>query len=188
MVLRLSTLLPPRAGWPAGWRVRSLLPELPVGGSIRCWRMEPLLMLPLLEPLLLPVLAEGALWRVAELPLLLRVLLPLRLAWLPLRAGWLLPVDGALCRMLLWLLEELRLTEPRPFVLPDWLELRVWEDGADIEEEGRPPPLLRALPPPDPPRELLPPLVWAPRGTAIIAAAATAIRESVVKRFMVVCF
>jgi hypothetical protein len=72
-------------------------------------------------------------------------------------------------------------------VLPDWLELRVWEDGADIEEEGRLP-LLRALPLPDPPRELLPPLVWAPRGTAIIAVAATAIRESVVKRFMVMCF
>ena len=121
--------------------------------------------------------------------LLLRVLLPLRLVWLPLRAGWLLPVAGALCRtLLLEEEEELRLTEPRPFVLPDWLELRVWEDGADIEEEGRPPPLLRALPPPDPPRELLPPLVWAPRGTAIIAATATAIRESVVKRFMVVCF
>jgi len=174
VVLRLSTLLPPRAGWPAG-RVLSLLPELVVaGGSIRCWRMAPLLMLPL-ELLLLPLPAEGVLWRVAVPPL-------------PLRAGWLLPVDGALCRMLLLLLEVLRLTEPRPFVLPDWLELRVWEDGADIEEEGRPPPLLRALPPPDPPRELLPPLVWAPRGTAIIAAAATAIRESVVKRFMVVCF
>ncbi len=44
----------------------------------------------LLEPLLaLP--AEGAVWRVAALPLLLRVLLPLRLTWLPLRAGWLLP-------------------------------------------------------------------------------------------------
>ena len=165
-----------------------MLPELAVaGGSIRCWRMAPLLMLPL-ELLLLPLPAEGVLWRVAVPPLPLRVLLPLRLAWLPLRAGWLLPVDGALCRMLLLLLEVLRLTEPRPFVLPDWLELRVWEDGADIEEEGRPPPLLRALPPPDPPRELLPPLVWAPRGTAIIAAAATAIRESVVKRFMVVCF
>ena len=121
----------------------------------------------------------------AALPeLLLRVLLPLRLAWLPPRAGWLLPVEGRLCcTLLFWLL---RLTEPRPLVLPDWLELRVWEDGAEIEEEGRPPPLLRALPPPDPPRELLPPLVWAPRGTAIIAAAATAIRVSVVKRFMVV--
>ena len=52
-----------------------------------------------------------------------------------------------------------RFTEPRPLVLPDWPELLVWEDGADIEEEGRVPPLLRAFPPPDPPRELLPPLV-----------------------------
>ena len=54
---------------------------------------------------------------------------------------------------------ELRLTEPSPLVLPDWPALLFWEEGADIEEEGRVPPLLRALPPPDPPRELLPPLV-----------------------------
>jgi len=161
------------------------LPELPAGGSIRCWRTAPLLMEPE-DLLLLPALGVDC--RVAVPPLLLRELLPLRLTWLPLRAGWLLPVDGRLCCTLwFWLLWVLRLTEPRPLVLPDWLELRVWEDGADIEEEGRLP-LLRALPLPDPPRELLPPLVWAPRGTAIIAAAATAIRESVVKRFMVMCF
>jgi len=191
VVLRLSTLLPPRAGWPVTWRVRVSLPELPAGGSIRCWRTAPPLMEP--EDLLLPTLGVDC--RVAVPPLLLRellplrVLLPLRLTWLPLRAGWPLPVDGRLCCMLwFWLLWVLRLTEPRPLVLPDWLERRVWEDGADIEEEERLPPLLRALPLPDPPRELLPPLVWAPRGTAIIAAAATAIRESVVKRFMVVCF
>ena len=64
------------------WRVWALLPELPVGGSIRCWRTLPLL----LELELLPT--EGAVWREAALPaLLLRVLLPLRLVWLPLRAG-----------------------------------------------------------------------------------------------------
>ena len=52
-----------------------------------------------MEPEVLPLLTDGALWREAELPepLLLRVLLPLRLAWLPPRAGWLLPVDGLLC-------------------------------------------------------------------------------------------
>ncbi len=70
-------------------------------------------------------------------------------------------------------------------VFPAEPDPRIWEEGADIEEEGRLPPL-RELPPPDPPRELLPPLVWASRGTAIIAAAAMAIRESVVKRFIIV--
>lgn len=179
--LPLRTLLPPREGWPVrdwlltpacGW---VLLPVrgcvLPTEGAA-CWREG----------------VEGRVWE-AEEPLrtlpLLRVLLPPRLTWpllLPLREeegidGWVLRWAGED--------EELRFTEPRPLVWPDWPEERIWEEGADIEEEGRPPPL-RALPPPEPPRELLPPLVWAPRGTAIIAAAAMAIRESVVKRFIIV--
>ena len=127
---------------------------LPPIGSSRCWRTAPLL------ALLPPVDGVEGCWRVT-LPLLLplRELLPLRLIW-PL--GALLPEDRLGCALRFcagadgWLL---RLTEPRPFVLPDWPELLIWEDGADIEEEGRLPPLLRELPPPDPPRELLPPLV-----------------------------
>ena len=50
-----------------------------------------------------------------------------------------------------WLL---RLTELSPLVLPDWLDDLDCEEGADTEEEGRLPPLLRELPPPDPLREL----------------------------------
>ena len=159
----LRTLLPPRAGCPLFGLGCGLLPEMdpgfPAGGF--CWRTE-----------LLPCDAGGRLAGAALLPL--RLTLPLgRLC------------EGALCweDMEGWLL---RGAEPSPLVLPEGPELRVWGDGADIEEEGRPPPLLRELPPPDPPRELLPPLVWASRGTAIIAAAAKAIRESVVKRFIIV--
>jgi hypothetical protein len=151
VVLRLLTLLPPRAGWPALWRgwfcTLGLLLLLPgtglLSGFTCCWRVA--------EPLL----------RFA-LPL---ELLPERPTWLPLRGAWLeeLP-EGRLCCMLRFWEEEgaerwLLPTEPSPFVLPDGPELRIWPDGADIEEEGRPPPLLRELPPPDPPRELLPPLV-----------------------------
>jgi hypothetical protein len=152
VVFRLSTLLPPRAGWPALWRgcVCTLGLLLPGSGLLWVWApwlREAAPVLPLLRftvPLLLP--EED------------RVLLPERPTWLPLRGAWVeeLP-DGRLCCMLrfCWLLP----TEPSPFVLPDGPELRIWPDGADIEEEGRPPPLLRELPPPDPPRELLPPLV-----------------------------
>ena len=144
--LPLRTLLPPRVGWPErAWvplPVRGCV--LPPDGAVCCRDTLP----------------EGVEGRVvvAEEPPLLRTLLPPRLTWpllLPLREeegieGWVLRWAG-------W--EELRLTEPRPLVLPDNPELRDWEDGADIEEEGRLPPLLRELPPPDPPRELLPPLV-----------------------------
>ena len=66
------------------------------------------------------------------------------------REGWLAAA---------WLRDWLRLTEPRPLVLPDWLALRFCEEGAETEEVGRLPPLVRELPPPDPLRELLPPLV-----------------------------
>ena len=71
-------------------------------------------------------------------------------------------VRGCICGWVLWEGAagwEFRFTEPRPLVFPDWPELLDWEEGADIEDEGRVPPLLRELPPPDPPRELLPPLV-----------------------------
>ena len=151
--------------------------------SGRAWRLWPLLPLRTLLPLRLSLLRDG--WavreRVAEplaaedlvswrgfcsrmavlrlLLLLLRTLLPLRLlltlllrlAWLPLlREGW-LTAD--------WLRDWLRLTEPSPLVLPDWLALRFCEEGAETEEVGRLPPPVRELPPPDPLRELLPPLV-----------------------------
>ena len=160
VVFRLSTLLPPRAGWPALWRgcvcTLGLLLLVPGSGLLRVWTPWLRFTVPLLPLLRFTV------------PLLLpeedRVLLPERPTWLPLRGAWVeeLP-DGRLCCMLRfcwegaerWLLP----TEPSPFVLPDGPELRIWPDGADIEEEGRPPPLLRELPPPDPPRELLPPLV-----------------------------
>jgi len=96
------------------------------------------------------LLEPGVLWRVTELLLLLRVLLPLRLTC-PL---------GRLCCMLCWDEEGwlLRVAELSPLVFPVERDPRDCEEGADIEEEGRLPPL-RELPPPDPPRELLPPLV-----------------------------
>ena len=161
----VRALLPPRAGWPVEGRV--CVAAGPESGR-RCCCTEPRLTVPLL-----PVL--GMLWRVVEPLLLLRALLPLRLGW---------PPPGVLREMEGWLLRGVEL---RPFVFPAEPEPRICEEGADIEEEGRPPPLLlRELPPPEPLRELLPPLVWASRGTAIMAAAAMAIRESVVKRFIIV--
>ena len=159
----LRVLDPPRAGWPALGRVcvplvLPLLPTLPERADVplvgRCWRT--------VVPELLPV--EGRAGRVTVLPLL-RVLDPPRLTWPEL----LLPVLGRVgcvlrlgCELRLgedmegWLLRGA--ADPRPLVLPEYPEPRVWEDGADIEVEGRLPPLLRELPPPDPPRELLPPL------------------------------
>ena len=85
-----------------------------------------------------------------------RSLLPPRVAALLLERDW-LEAAGWELRCEEWLL--LRLTELSPLVLPDWLALRFCEEGAETEEAGRLPPLLRELPLPDPLRELLPPLV-----------------------------
>ena len=114
---------------------------MPLSG-MRCCCTEPRLT----EPLLLGL---GGVWRVV-VPPLLRALLPPRLTWPP-----------GLPPILLWEEEGwlLRGVELRPFVFPAEPDPRICGEGADIEEEGRPPPLLRELPPPDPPRELLPPLV-----------------------------
>ena len=95
-------------------------------------------------------------WREVLLLLLLRTLLPPRVAALLLERDW-LEAAGWELRCEEWLL--LRLTELSPLVLPDWLALRFCEEGAETEEAGRLPPLLRELPLPDPLRELLPPLV-----------------------------
>ena len=74
---------------------------------------------------------------------------------LPAEEDCLLALDcwrlGCALRCAAWLL---RLTELSPLVLPDWLEDLDCEAGAETEEEGRLPPLLRELPPPDPLREL----------------------------------
>jgi hypothetical protein len=162
VVLALRVLDPPRAGCPALWRgcvlLAAELPAEPVAEPLagsRCWRTVPefVVLLPL------PVAGVEGRATVPELVPLLRVLDPLRLTW-PLE-----PVLGRAAGLALRLGEDMEgwllrgVAVPSPLVLPAEPELLIWGDGADIEEEGRLPPLLRELPPPDPPRELLPPLV-----------------------------
>ena len=159
--MALRVLDPPRAGCPALGRACVLLAELPAGleeplAGSRCWRTVVLPEFVVLLPL--PVAGVVGRATLPEVVPLLRVLDPLRLTW-PLelvlgRAGLALRLEED---MEGWLLRGVAV--PSPLVLPAEPELLIWVDGADIEEEGRLPPLLRELPPPDPPRELLPPLV-----------------------------
>jgi hypothetical protein len=160
----LRLMLPP--GWEGFWRlcVRTLLPprvgcvllrERVCGATLSCRRALEFALdwrLTLDWRLSLRLTLELDCERV--LLLLLRTLLPPRVAALLPERDW-LEAAGCELRCEDWL----RLTELSPLVLPDWLALRFCEEGAETEEAGRLPPLLRELPLPDPLRELLPPLV-----------------------------
>lgn len=161
VVLLLRVLEPPRTGWPVLGRAcvpltLPVLPVEPVAGR-RCWRtVVPLLRVGAVWRLTLP--DEGFVGRACVALPLLRVLDPLRETWPEYPPLGRAAEELRLCEdMEGWLLRGV--AEPRPLVLPAEPELLIWVDGADIEEEGRLPPLLRELPPPEPPRELLPPLV-----------------------------